>query len=224
MVIKWLGHACFLITSEAGTRIITDPFDETVGYVVPSQEADIVTVSHDHFDHNAVKFVKGNPVVVREPGEHRVKGAKGEEIEITGLACWHDDVRGAKRGPNVVFKLRVDGLNVVHMGDIGHVLGSETVKAIGQVDVLLVPVGGTYTVDAEGAAAIVGELKPRVVIPMHYKTPAMNFPITTAEPFLKKMANVRKPGGTSVQITHETLKEMLEDVKQGPLVIVLDYQ
>ncbi|HHV78857.1 MAG TPA: MBL fold metallo-hydrolase [Firmicutes bacterium] len=220
MIVRWMGHACFLITSDAGTRILTDPFDETVGYMTPCCEADIVTVSHDHFDHNAVKYVRGNSTVVDDAGDHLIKGAGTEEIPITGYSTWHDEVRGAKRGPNIVFKLRIDGLDVVHMGDIGHVLGSDTVKAIGRVDVLMLPVGGTYTVDAEGAAAIVGELKPAIVFPMHYKTPATGFPIMTAEAFLKKMANVKKVGATSVEINTASIR----DAKPAPQVIVLDYQ
>jgi L-ascorbate metabolism protein UlaG (beta-lactamase superfamily) len=198
--IRWLGHACFLITSARGTRILTDPFDETVGYVVPAVEADFVTVSHEHFDHNAVGNVKGKPKVVRGAGAHSLG-----DVSARGIDTFHDGVKGAKRGPNTVFVLNVDGMSVCHLGDLGHVLEPAHLSAIGRVDVLLVPVGGTYTIDPAAAAKVVEQIDPRVVIPMHYKTDATSFPIVGVDEFLRKMGGGRRIGGTTVEITKEDL-------------------
>ncbi len=176
--IEWLGHACFLILSAAGTRIVTDPFNEEVGYPLPHVEADIVTVSHQHFDHNAVSVVRGRPRVVEGPGEYRM-----EEVSVRGVATFHDKEQGQKRGTNTVFVITVDGLTVCHLGDLGHLLSPEQSSLIGPVDVLLIPVGGTYTIDAREAIETVSALRPRVVIPMHYKTEYMNFPITGVDEF-----------------------------------------
>lgn len=185
MRIEWLGHACFLITSGGGTRIVTDPFNEEVGYPLPRVEADIVTVSHQHFDHNAVAVVGGRPRVVEGPGDHRPEG-----VSVRGVSTFHDQEEGRKRGTNTVFVITVDGLNVCHLGDLGHLLSPEQVRLIGPVDVLLVPVGGTYTIDAAEAAETVTALRPRVVIPMHYKTGYINFPITGVDEFTGRFEQV----------------------------------
>jgi L-ascorbate metabolism protein UlaG (beta-lactamase superfamily) len=198
--IKWYGHACFLMTSSAGTRVLTDPFDETVGYPVPSVEADYVTVSHDHFDHNAVRIVKGQPKVAKGPGTHRLG-----DIEAKGVGTFHDDVRGAKRGLNTVFVFDIDGIRVCHLGDLGHVPGPEQVSEIGGVDVLLVPVGGTYTIDAGGAASVTGLLAPRIVIPMHFKTPALSFPLDPVDSFLQRMGGGTRTGAATLEVSKEDL-------------------
>ncbi|NPV69762.1 MAG: MBL fold metallo-hydrolase [Firmicutes bacterium] len=200
MKIKWLGHACFLITSARGTRILTDPFDETVGYVVPAIEADFVTVSHEHFDHNAVGNVKGKPKVVRGAGSHSLG-----DVTARGIDTFHDEAKGSKRGPNTVFVFDVDGMSVCHLGDLGHALAPGHATAIGKVDVLLVPVGGTYTIDSAGAANVVERLDPRVVIPMHYKTDAMSFPIVGVEPFLQRVGGGMRVGSTTVEIGKDDL-------------------
>ncbi|MCL6641327.1 MAG: MBL fold metallo-hydrolase [Candidatus Rokubacteria bacterium] len=200
MKIRWLGHACFLITSAKGTRILTDPFDETVGYVVPAVEADFVTVSHEHFDHNAVGNVKGKPKVVRGAGAHSLG-----DVSARGIDTFHDGVMGAKRGPNTVFVLNVDGMSLCHLGDLGHVLEAAHLSAIGRVDVLLVPVGGTYTIDPAAAAKVVEQISPSIVIPMHYKTDATSFPIVGVDEFLQKVGGGRRIGGTTVEITKEDL-------------------
>lgn len=164
MNIKWLGHACFKLTSEKGTVIVTDPFDESVGYPMPNVKADIVTSSHSHFDHNYFKAVKGNFDIVDTVGEHNIKG-----INIKGVNTFHDDEHGAKRGKNIVFVFDIDGIRVCHMGDLGHVLTEKQVEEIGPVDVLLIPVGGYYTIDAKQAVEVMNQLKPKITIPMHYK-------------------------------------------------------
>ena len=181
MKIKWLGHSCFLITGENGVRILTDPFDETVGYQLPAVEADIGTSSHDHFDHNHIGVVKGDFVHLNKPGPYRER-----DIEIRGIGSYHDYQGGQKRGDNIIFTFRLEGISVCHLGDLGHLLEDEQIRAIGPVDILLVPVGGTYTIDYRQAVDLIGQLEPKLVIPMHYKTPAMGFDIDGVDKFLKE--------------------------------------
>jgi len=188
MRLKWLGHSCFLITSDTGLRIITDPYTSGggVGYAPVNEAADIVVVSHDHFDHNAVSSVPGRPEVVTDSG---VKEAKG--IQFKGIATYHDASQGGERGANTVFCFAVDGLKLCHLGDLGHLLSREEISEIGDVDVLLVPVGGFFTIDAKVASQVCDDLKPKVVVPMHYKTPKLDFPVAGVEDFVKGKKNVR---------------------------------
>ena len=202
MKVKWLAHACFLITSEGGTRIITDPYATgsglTYGEVVES--AEVVTTSHDHFDHNNVGAVKGQPQVVKGVGQHTASG-----IEFLGVATAHDDSHGSARGPNVIFAFTVDGVHLCHCGDLGHTLTPEQVEEIGPVDVLLVPVGGTYTLDAAGALHTISLLKPRMVIPMHFKTQGCGLPIAGVEDFIKGQLSVRHVSGSEIDISSGNL-------------------
>jgi L-ascorbate metabolism protein UlaG (beta-lactamase superfamily) len=195
MKIKWLGHAAFLISSDKGTKIITDPYEttESLRYGRIEESADIVTISHDHGDHNNVAAVKGNPQVVRGAGE-----AKG--IKFKGVPTYHDDVGGSKRGKNIVFCFEVDGLNVCHAGDLGHPLTDEQAAAIGKVDILLIPVGGFFTIDARTADRVCDQLKPKVIIPMHYKTDKLDFPIAGVDEFLKGKNNVTRVNGSEIEI------------------------
>ncbi|MQL51596.1 MBL fold metallo-hydrolase [Desulfofundulus thermobenzoicus] len=180
MQIHWLGHACFLVTTGSGKRIITDPFDQRVGYPPPAVPADIVTVSHQHFDHNAVQVVPGSPAVVQETGEH-VFG----DIKITGHPSYHDQSRGSQRGENIIFVIETEGLRLCHVGDLGHRLEDDRVKALGEIDILMIPVGGYYTIDAAEAAAVVEQLAPAYVLPMHYKTASLDLPIAPVDHFLR---------------------------------------
>lgn len=186
MKVTWFGHACFLIEGQ-GHRIVTDPFDASVGYDIPGLEASIVTVSHGHYDHSAVDTVSGNPEVISEPGEFLVKG-----INIKGVPTYHDRSQGSERGPNTVFVITLDGITIAHLGDLGHQLNQETLEAIGRVDVLLIPVGGTYTINASDAVQVVNQLQPRVVVPMHFKTPHTNIDIAPVEGFIQNYGKVGK--------------------------------
>jgi L-ascorbate metabolism protein UlaG (beta-lactamase superfamily) len=168
MNIKWFGQSCFMLTAENGTKIIMDPYHSILGYKLPEIDAKIVTISHDHSDHNNVGAVKGNFVLIREPGVFLQEG-----IDIKGVQTFHDNVSGEKRGKNVVYNFRVDGLNVCHCGDLGHLLSIEQINQIGKVDILLLPIGGRAVLDASGAAEVMKQLNPEVVIPMHYRTKAM---------------------------------------------------
>lgn len=194
MKIKWLGHAAFLITSDTGTRIITDPYLPTdeLRYGEINEAADIVTVSHDHFDHNNVAAVKGKPEVVRVTTE--VKG-----IKFRGISTCHDESQGEQRGKNTIFCFELDGIKICHLGDLGHLLTDKQVLEIGKVAMLLIPVGGFYTIGASIASQVCNRLKPMVIIPMHFKTDRCHLPIATVEEFLKGKTGVTRPDSSEVE-------------------------
>ncbi len=202
MKVKWLGHACFVITSASGARIITDPYEPVNGinYKPLNESADVVTVSHEHFDHSNARAVKGNPQVLKGPGVRDIKG-----VRFNGVAAYHDENQGKQRGPVTVFCFNPDGINVCHLGDLGQKLSPEQIAEIGKVDVLLAPVGGFYTVDAKAANEICGQLHPRVVIPMHYKTDRIGLPINTADEFVQLRPNVRTLDASEVEFRADSL-------------------
>ena len=212
MTIKFLGHAAFLITSEDGVRIITDPYepegyDGALRYGPITDEADIVTVSHDHADHNYVAGVPGNPVVVTSSSE-----VKGIDFEVT--ESYHDDAQGTERGPNRIFCFRVDGIRLCHLGDLGHLLSPEQAASIGHVDVLLIPVGGHFAIAAQGAPQAIDLLQSAVAIPMHYKTPKVDFPIGPVDDFLAGKQNVEDSGASQITVCADEMGE-------EPRIIVL---
>ena len=194
MKVKWLGHASFLITSDTGTKIITDPYvtGGSLSYGEIKESADIVTVSHEHSDHNNVVAVSGNPAVVR--GSIEVKG-----IKFNGIPSFHDKAEGSQRGNNVIFCFEVDGVKVCHLGDLGHQLSDKQAAELGQVDVLLIPVGGFFTIDAKAATQACDRIKPRVIIPMHFKNENVGFPIAGVDEFLKGKGNVSQPDVSEVE-------------------------
>ncbi len=196
MKIKWLGHASFLITSDTETKIITDSYATGGGlsYGEITESADIVTVSHEHADHNNVAVVGGKPEVVRETGINRVKG-----IEFKGIASHHDETGGRQRGNNIMFCFEVDGIKVCHLGDLGHQLSDKQAADLGGIDILLIPVGGYYTIDAKVATQVCNQLKPKVIIPMHFKNNKCNFPITGVDEFLKGKEGVQKLNASEVE-------------------------
>lgn len=200
MKIKWYGHSCFVFTASDGTRLVTDPFDGSIGYKIPRVEADIILVSHDHYDHNYIEAISGDPVIVNTPGSHNVRG-----VHINGISTFHDDMKGGKRGSNIIFVFKMDGLNVCHLGDLGHILLREHVEKIGPVDVLHIPVGGTFTIDAAAAQEVVSQLKPRVIIPMHFKTQDVSLPIAPVDDFIERMGGGEELNSCFVEITSETL-------------------
>lgn len=203
--IQWLGHASFIITLSDGKKIMTDPVDPKVGYPKPGLAADVVTVSHQHFDHNAVKTVVGKPNIVQKEGLSSIG-----DIKITGIPSFHDNSKGSQRGRNTIFVIEAEGLRVCHLGDLGHVLDADQVVQIGSVDILLVPVGGFYTIDASEAVKVVGQIKPKIIVPMHYKTRYIDFPISTAEPFLKNYSGYRTV--QELEVTAEKLPPAQEVV------------
>jgi L-ascorbate metabolism protein UlaG (beta-lactamase superfamily) len=209
MKIKWLGHASFLITSQDGAKIITDPYSTGMGidYGEIKEAADVVLISHEHPDHNNVKAVKGNPQTIASPGTKAVKG-----IEFKGIPTFHDQSQGKERGPNTAFTFTVDGVKACFLGDLGHQLTGEEVGAIGKVDVLMIPVGGFYTIDAAAATKVCDALKPKVVIPMHFKTDKCAYPITPVDDFLKSKKNVRHEKSSEVAIAQDKLPSATEIV------------
>lgn len=212
MEIIWHGHACFRLHQRGGPTIVTDPYDNSIGYALPRLQADIVTVSHDHNDHNYVQGIRGNPKVLTSPGEYEIQG-----VFITGIPTFHDRKQGEERGRNIVFLFDFEGLTICHLGDLGHVLSQPQAEVLGNVDVLLIPVGGVYTISAARAAEVVSLLEPRLVIPMHYKTKALTFRLSTVGPFLKEMGAEDITPRESLNVTKASLPEETE-------VMLLDYK
>lgn len=180
MEIKWLGHSCFEIKDNKGTVIVTDPFNgDMVGYKMPEVKADVVTVSHGHHDHNYLGNVRGSFTVIDKPCKMLFNG-----INIQGSECFHDNEKGSLRGKNIAFSFIVDGIRVCHMGDIGETCRDFDLASVEPVDVLLIPVGGKYTVNAAEAKNYVDALSPSYVIPMHYNISGCNFEIDGIDKFL----------------------------------------
>ena len=213
MQITWYGHSSFLLASESGSSILTDPCDPDTGYELNDLTCDAVTISHEHHDHNCLAIVAGDPTIIRTAGETTTG-----DIQVTGFSNYHDDAKGAKRGGNIVFLYHIDGLKVLHLGDLGHMLPDETIEKIGDVDVLLAPIGGVYTIDAKTASALSDRLNAKVLIPMHYKTPALHFDIEGLEPLLAANVNrrVHHLNGNTAQLSRETLGERR--------LLILDYK
>ena len=182
MKLEWIGHACFRLTANDGTVVITDPYDESVGIDMVPLEADLITMSHEHHDHNETRMILGAPVIARG-----VEAAQAGSVRTRAVASYHDAARGAKRGPNAIRIFEVDGLTVVHMGDQGCMPDEAALAAIAGADVMMIPVGGTYTVDAQEAKAIIDRARPRCVIPMHVKTRRCPYPIAPVNAFLDAM-------------------------------------
>lgn len=169
MDIKYIGHSSFFIRTK-NAKIVTDPFDPaSTGLKFPKTEADIVTISHDHKDHNFLSGIKGEPLVLTWPGEF-----EKQEVRIYGYRSFHDKNQGADRGENVMYKFEAEDYSVLHCGDIGHLLSESLIEEIGNVDVVLIPVGGIYTINPEEAVKMINEIEPSVVIPMHYQTDGLN--------------------------------------------------
>jgi len=182
MKIEWIGHACFRLTAQDGTVVITDPYDESVGIEMIPLKADLITMSHEHHDHCETSMIVGSPVIARGP---QLAGVGS--VTARAVNSWHDDVQGKKRGFNTVRIFSADGLKIVHMGDQGCMPDEDVLEAIMQADVMMIPVGGTYTVDAAGAKAIIERAKPVCVIPMHVKTAHCPYPIAKVDEFLALM-------------------------------------
>ena len=182
MKIKWLGHSAFLLTESTGITVLTDPFDPNmVGYGFTAPAVDIVTVSHGHADHNFLEGVSSYKQVYDLPGKFEYEG----RVHVTGIQSFHDDDEGARRGKNIIYKFGMDGVNICHMGDIGEPCSPELIERLLPVDVLMIPVGGTYTVDAELAKEYVDRLMPQIVIPMHYKIKHCELDIDKPDAFIR---------------------------------------
>lgn len=205
--LMYFGQACFAI-HVGDTNILIDPVPAQMGYTTSTVAADVVTISHEHFDHNAVEMAAGKPTILRgltsngkgwEPIDFSNK-----DVKITAFPAYHDDTKGSQRGLDAMFLFEMHGLRVLHTGDLGHRLSPEDVKKIGRVDVLLICVGGFYTIDADGATDVIKELKPRVVIPMHFRTShTASVPIAEAGGFLKEWKDARQSKEARVSFTRD---------------------
>jgi len=190
MKIKWLGHAAFEITADDGTSILTDPyrpgaFDGAIGYDPITERFDIVTVSHKHADHDGVDGLPGSPTILDQAGKTSANG-----IAIEGINSFHDKTGGSQRGGNIIFCFKVDGIKVCHLGDLGHFPDEAIMAKLSDVDILLIPVGGTFTIDAAEASAIVAHIGPKLAIPMHFKTPKVGFDLAGVDAFTAGKSNV----------------------------------
>lgn len=185
MIITHIGHSCFKIQDKIGPdgiTVITDPYDKKIGVKAPNLEADIVTISHDHYDHNNTKAIRNEAYIINSAGEYDYKG-----IGVHGVESYHDDKKGKDRGTNVIYRIEVDDISVSHLGDLGHELDSKQLDLLVGADILLVPVGGKYTIDAKKAVEVVSQIEPRMVIPMHYKYKGINLDIDGVDKFVKEL-------------------------------------
>jgi len=212
MEITWYGHACFRLRSREGT-VVTDPYDKSLGYSLPRITANIVTISHDHPGHNNAKAVKGNPHVIKGPGEYEISG-----IFIFGISTFHDKRKGRDRGVNVAYLIEMEGVSICHLGDLGHVLTQSEAEALSEVDVLLIPVGGTSTLTAGAAAEVINLIEPRLVIPMHYKTPGIRMRLASVTRFLQEMGIKKLVPEESLKITASSLPDETRVVLLEPKV------
>lgn len=166
MIITWAGQSCFKIQGDK-TTVVTDPFTKDYGLKVPRLTGDVVTISHQHGDHNNIDAVKPAgehaPFVVSTPGEFEAQGAF-----IYGTPSYHDDAQGKEHGSNIIFRIELDGISIGHLGDLGHLLEKEQIEKLEGIDILMIPIGGTYTIDGKQATKVISQIEPRLVIPMHY--------------------------------------------------------
>ena len=212
MDITYLGHSSFRIRGKQ-TTVVTDPFDSAmVGFPFPKHiSANIVTVSHGHGGHNSTSQIEGDPYIVSGPGEYEIQG-----VGIIGLASFHDATKGTERGSNTIYRIEIDGMSIVHLGDVGHVLESETVNNLDGVDILMIPVGGFFTIDPEKANAVIKEIEPSIVIPMHYLTPKHNAKafgdVQPLEVFLKEMGKEGIVPVSKLTITKDKIPEEMQVV------------
>lgn len=171
MIITWFGQSCFKIQGEKSV-VVTDPYDKSYGLKVPHLAADIVTSSHNHGDHNNIKAVRGtgegDPFIIDTPGEYEVKN-----VFIYGVHSYHDDQEGKERGKNIIYRIEIDGISIAHLGDLDHELKNGQIEKLEGVDILMIPVGGTYTISGKEATGVISQLEPRIVIPMHYNIPGL---------------------------------------------------
>jgi L-ascorbate metabolism protein UlaG (beta-lactamase superfamily) len=216
MKINWYGHSAFHILTDQGTRIIIDPyksgaFNNALMYGPIKDKADIVITSHDHEDHNYTKDIQGKYTLINKAGAYEIK-----DVKIKAIPTFHDSSEGKERGHNLVSMIKADNMALVHLGDLGHSLDATLLKEIGKVDILLLPVGGFFTIDALVATEVMNAIKPIITIPMHYKTEKCGFPIAPVEDFTKGKKNVRMLYHFDVSIEKETLPKETE-------IIVLEH-
>jgi len=213
--ITWAGQACFQISvsnsKDHQANIVIDPFDEKIGLKVPHFEADILLVTHNHDDHNNVKAVRGNPFLIEGPGEYEIKG-----VFIKGTNSFHDDKEGKERGLNTIYTIEVENIRFCHLGDLGQKqLTDEQLEKIGSVDILMIPVGGVYTISSVEAIKIISQIEPKMVIPMHYALPKLTLKLDEVAKFLKAM------GKNSIEPQDKLTVKASALPKEGEMEIVV---
>lgn len=201
MEISYLGHSSFKLKCKDAI-LVTDPFDpEYIGLKFPKTTADIVTISHSHKDHSFMHNVDGNPLFIDGPGEYEVKGVK-----IMGVSTFHDKVHGAERGENTIYRIWMDGVSIVHCGDLGHKIEERLLELLDGVDVIMVPVGGMYTIDASTASEVASQLESKIIIPMHYNVPGLKVTgLTDVSVFLKHLGKENIIPIPKLTISHDRL-------------------
>lgn len=205
MNITYYGHSCFKIISN-GLVIITDPFDKSVGLVPPRLGADIITVSHDHYDHNNTQAISGSPFIINGPGEYEIKG-----ISIKGILSFHDNCQGQERGLNTIYLIETEGIKLCHLGDFGQDKLIDTqFEAINNPDILFIPVGGKYTIDAASASSLISQVEPKIVLPMHYKISGLKIDLAPLDKFLKEMGIAQKEPIDKLTIKKKDLPQETE--------------
>ena len=212
MKIKWYGHSAFLITSDQGAKIIIDPYEPgafggQLSYGKIKDQVDIVLTTHDHADHNYTKDLPGTPQIIKGSGSKTAKG-----ISMKGISTYHDPSQGSERGANTIFTLKIDNIQLCHLGDLGHLLSDKELAEIGPVDILLIPVGGFFTIDPKEATRVAEQIKPKILIPMHFKTAKCGFPIAPVEDFLKGKTNTKRPKASEATFDKATLPQQMEIV------------
>jgi len=200
--IRWHGHSCFEITNDV--TLVTDPHDgKSIGIPAPTVSGDIILISHDHYDHNSIKTVeKDDSKVITDERKRTVAN-----IDIKGIESFHDECQGEKRGKNIIYKFTMNDITFCHLGDIGHEIDEEIIQKIGDVDILFIPIGGTFTVDANQAWNIIDKIKPKIAVPMHYKIGGLSLPITGIDPFLEKNKYKTLKVGNEIDMEKEDLPE-----------------
>lgn len=197
--IKWFGHSMWKFSTE-NVSIIVDPFTD-IGYKMPENEtADIVISSHDHFDHNNISLIKGNPMIIKEAGDYNYKNVKIKTIQV-----WHDENQGKDRGCNLLIKIAMDGKTFLHCGDLGHILSDELIKKLGKIDMLFIPIGGVFTINSQKAREIIYKLQPTLVFPMHYKTLKIDFNIHPLDDFLAIADRIHYTNSNEINIDEKDL-------------------
>ncbi|MFA5359600.1 MAG: MBL fold metallo-hydrolase [Patescibacteria group bacterium] len=211
MYITWLGQSCFKLQDKIGPEgviLVTDPYGDGSGLKMPHFEADIVTVSHNHSDHNNTGALRANPFIINTAGEYEIK-----DVFVEGVESWHDEKEGSERGENIIYRIEMEDISITHLGDLGHVLDAKQLEKLEGTDILLIPVGGKYTINASKAVEVISQIEPRIVIPMHYKIPGVKTDIDGIEKFIKELGI--KPRN------EEKLKISKKDLPQDDMELVI---
>ena len=188
--------------------MVTDPYNNDIGMKMPHFEADIVTISHDHHDHNNTGALRGNPFLIDTAGEYETKG-----VFVEGVESWHDSSDGKERGKNIIYRIEMEDISITHLGDLGHILDAKQLEKLEGTDILLIPVGGKYTINAAKAVEVISQIEPRIVIPMHYKVPGLKIDLDGVEKFIKELG--LKPR------QEEKLKILKKDLPQEDMELVV---